>query len=55
MIPELSLRQLEEDLGINNLNHCLAIKREIDFRFAGANENHLGLEEQGQGNVVFME
>jgi len=55
MLPELSLRQLEEDLGINNQTHRLEIKRAIDKCFPGAKANHLGLEEQRQGSVVFME
>jgi len=55
MLPELSLRELEEDLGINNRNHSKAIMREIDLCFPGVKENHLGTEEQRQGSVVFMD
>jgi len=55
MLPVLSLRQLEKDLGIINRNHCLAIKREIEFCFSGAEKNHLGREEQRQRSVVFMD
>jgi len=42
MLPVLSLRQLEKDLGIINRNHCLAIKREIEFCFSGAEKNPWG-------------
>jgi len=61
MLPDLSLRLLEVELGIQNRDHRMAIKREIDWCFPEANENHLkvqnvvGLGEQRQGSVVFMD
>jgi len=57
MLPLLADRELRVDLEIQNRDHRMAIMREIDWCFPGANENHLklqnvvGLGEQGQGRV----
>jgi len=61
MPPWLSSRMLEEDVGIRNRNHCMAIKPAIDFYFPRTKENHfrvqigMGLGEQGHGNIVSMD
>jgi len=57
MLPMLSLRQLE-DLGIRNRNHCMVIKRAINFCFPRTNEYQfrvpIGMEpvELRHGRVV---
>jgi len=57
----LSLRMLKEELGIQNPNHRMAIKREIDFCFPGTYENQLPVQmgvclgEERQGNVVSVD
>jgi len=58
VLSALSVIMLEEELGIHNINHRIAIKREIDFYFQHTNENQfkvpagMGLREEMHGSVI---
>jgi len=58
MLSVLSFTMLKEDLGIQNTNHCMAIKRELDFYFPKTNKNQfevpagIGLRNEIRGSVV---
>jgi len=58
MLSSLSLTMLKVELGIQNINHRLTIKREIDFYFPKTNENKfkgpvgMGLRNKILGSVI---
>jgi len=59
MLSALSLTMLKEDLGIQNTDHRMVIKRELDFYFPKTNENQfkvpagMGLRNEIGGSVIF--
>jgi len=59
-LSALSLSMLEKDLGIQNLDHCMAIKRYIDCHFQETNSHHggvpivIGPGEESQRSTVSM-
>merc|ERR1712060_755730 len=58
MLSALSLKMLKDDLGIQNTNHRMAIKRELDIYFPKTNENQfkvpagMGLGHEIRGIVI---
>merc|ERR1712060_969949 len=58
MLSALSLKMLKDDLGIQNTNHRMAIKRELDIYFPKTNENQfkvpagMGLGHEIRGSVI---
>jgi len=58
MLSALSLTMLKDDLGIQNTNHRMAIKRELDIYFPKTNENQfkvpagMGLGHEIRGSAI---